>query len=65
LLKLIPGVGSVVGGAISGATAAALTTSFGEAYILALCTLFAKKSPSDITSDDIATEFVRTLKGVR
>lgn len=62
LLKLIPGAGSVIGGAISGATAAALTTSFGEAYVFALRTLFAKKSLSDITPDDIASEFVNALK---
>jgi uncharacterized protein (DUF697 family)/GTP-binding protein EngB required for normal cell division len=62
LLKLIPGVGSVVGGAISGTTAAALTTSFGEAYIFALRTLLAKKSLSDITPTDIAFEFVGALK---
>ena len=36
LLKLIPGVGSVVGGLISGATAAALTAALGEAYIAIL-----------------------------
>ncbi len=36
LLKLIPGVGSVVGGAISAATAAALTAALGEAYIAIL-----------------------------
>jgi uncharacterized protein (DUF697 family) len=49
LLKLIPGVGSIVGGAIGGATAAAVTTAFGEAYIAALDALFAKhggESPS-------------------
>lgn len=33
LLKLIPGAGTVVGGVISGATAATLTTALGEAYI--------------------------------
>ena len=33
LLKLIPGVGTALGGTISGATAAALTTALGEAYI--------------------------------
>ncbi len=36
LLKLIPGVGSLIGGAISGATAAALTAALGEAYIAIL-----------------------------
>lgn len=34
LIKLIPGVGSVAGGVISGATAAALTAALGEAYII-------------------------------
>lgn len=34
LLKMIPGYGTVAGGAISGATAAALTVSLGEAYII-------------------------------
>ena len=33
LLKLIPGVGTAVGGTISGATAGLLTTALGEAYI--------------------------------
>ena len=33
LLKLIPGVGTVAGGAISGATAGLLTTALGETYI--------------------------------
>lgn len=34
LLKMIPGVGTVLGGTISGATAALLTTALGEAYIV-------------------------------
>jgi uncharacterized protein (DUF697 family)/predicted GTPase len=33
ILKLIPGVGSVAGGAISAATAGVITTALGEAYI--------------------------------
>lgn len=36
LLKLIPGVGSAVGGAISATTAAALSSALGEAYIAIL-----------------------------
>lgn len=36
LLKLVPGVGSAVGGAISATTAAALTSALGEAYIIIL-----------------------------
>ncbi|MBO7681687.1 MAG: 50S ribosome-binding GTPase [Clostridia bacterium] len=34
LLKLIPGAGTVLGGTISGSTAALVTTTLGEAYIL-------------------------------
>ena len=33
LLKLIPGIGSAAGGAISGGTAAIITTALGETYI--------------------------------
>jgi uncharacterized protein (DUF697 family) len=42
LLKLIPGVGSIAGGAIAAATAGAMTMALGEAYIAALDALFAK-----------------------
>ena len=34
LMKLIPGAGTVLGGTISGSTAAVITTTLGEAYIL-------------------------------
>lgn len=34
LMKLIPGAGTVLGGTISGSTAALITTTLGEAYIL-------------------------------
>lgn len=36
LIKFIPGIGSVAGGVISGATAAALTAALGEAYIIVM-----------------------------
>lgn len=62
MLKLIPGVGSVVGGAISGATAAALTTAFGESYIFALRGLLEKTALEDVTAEDLAGEFVKRLK---
>jgi uncharacterized protein (DUF697 family) len=42
LLKLIPGAGSFVGGAIAAAIAGAMTTALGEAYIAALDALFVK-----------------------
>ena len=56
LLKLIPGAGSVVGGAISAATAAALTTALGEAYIV-IMTMVAK----GIVSPD----FIKTQEGMK
>ncbi|MEG0428930.1 MAG: GTPase [Hydrogenoanaerobacterium sp.] len=34
ILKLVPGIGSAIGGTISGATAAMITTALGETYIL-------------------------------
>ena len=34
IMKLVPGAGSVIGGTVSGSTAAAITTAMGEAYIM-------------------------------
>nr|UOP05532.1 DUF697 domain-containing protein [Conchiformibius kuhniae] len=44
LLKFIPGVGSVAGGAISGTTAFALTEALGHAYIQVLAHYFNKQT---------------------
>lgn len=52
LLKLIPGVGSVVGGAISAATAAALTAALGETYIIILTRI----CKGEMNVDDLSTE---------
>ncbi len=52
LLKLIPGVGSVVGGFISAATAASLTTALGEAYIIILI----KVCKGEMKVADLATD---------
>jgi len=43
LLKMLPGAGSLVGGTIAAATAGAITTALGEAYITALDRLFLSK----------------------
>lgn len=40
ILKMIPVVGTVAGGAISGSTAALLTTALGEAYIAIMVAMF-------------------------
>ena len=62
LIKLIPGVGTITGGAISATTAAILTTTFGEIYIATLSALTSKKAISDITNDEIITEFKKRFK---
>ena len=52
ILKLIPGVGITVGGAISGSTAGIITTALGEAYILLMTQIFkGEMNASDIGTD--------------
>ena len=62
LLKLIPGIGSVMGGAINATTAAALTTAFGEAYIATLDALFARHDGEPPSSDEVLDEIKRRFK---
>lgn len=57
LLKFIPGVGSVVGGTIAAATAVALTTAFGEAYIAALELLFISNNGEPPTPEQVVEVF--------
>lgn len=65
LLKLIPGVGTVVGGAINAGVASALTTAFGEAYIAALYRL-TKDNPNLIPgAEEVGGEFMRQLKATK
>lgn len=63
LLKLFPGVGSVVGGAISGSTAAAITTSFGETYIASLDAVFAKHAGESPSEKEVLDEVKRRFQG--
>ena len=67
LLKLIPGAGSFVGGAIGAATAAAITTALGEAYIAALYSLLSLdpgRTPSEKEiSDAFKAQFTISLSG--
>ena len=51
LIKLIPGAGTVAGGAISGTTAALITTALGEAYILLMEAVY----KGELTSQDLNT----------
>ena len=65
LLKLIPGVGTVVGGAINAGVASALTTAFGEAYIAALYGL-TKENPELVPgAEEVGEEFMRQLKAAK
>lgn len=52
LMKLVPGVGTVVGGAISGTTAAAMTTALGEAYIGSMMSIY----HGDLKAADLESE---------
>jgi uncharacterized protein (DUF697 family)/GTPase SAR1 family protein len=57
LLKLIPGAGSIAGGAISAATAIALTSLLGTAYIATLERLFLTGEGVPPTAEDVAEAF--------
>ena len=60
LLKLIPGAGSIVGGAISAATAATLTTTMGLSYIKTLKYMI--QNNLELTPDTISDLFIKILK---
>ena len=64
LLKLVPG-GSVLGGVIGAATAGAITTALGEAYIAALERVFAKSRTETPKPATIEAEFRKRLKKER
>jgi len=55
LLKMVPGVGTVIGGTISGGTAAVLTTALGEAYICIMNMIAAGK----LTEKDLGSKKVQ------
>src|SRR5947199_1918784 len=64
LLKLIPGGGTLVGGAISATTAAALTTTLGQLYAATLAALFTESGGEAPDSEAVAREFKRRLGSV-
>jgi uncharacterized protein (DUF697 family) len=53
LVKLIPGAGTLLGGAVSATTAAAVTTAFGNAYIRTLEMLFLRHHGEPPTADEV------------
>ena len=62
LLKLFPGIRSVAGGAISGSTAAALTTSFGMTYIASLDAVFARHTGEPPGEEEVLDEVKRRFR---
>ncbi|HHV28080.1 YcjF family protein [Acetivibrio mesophilus] len=63
LLKLIPGVGTVAGGLISGTTAGLITTALGEAYIKIMEMIYKGEiSKEDLYSDDGQKTMTRLFK---
>jgi len=61
ILKLLPGFGWAAGGAISAATAAAMTAAFGEAYVAALSALFTAGPYEIPAADEVAAAFAREI----
>lgn len=60
LFKLVPGAGSVIGGTISAATAAALTTAMGWAYFNSLVMI--RNKGSELSTKNITETFKLQLK---
>ena len=52
VLKLIPGAGTVIGGAVSAVTTATLTAALGEAYIIIL----SKSGKGEVKRSDLSTK---------
>lgn len=65
LLKLVPGPGTLVGSVVSAATASALTTLFGEAYIAVLSKLMEARAGELPTAEEVAKAFREEIEGRR
>lgn len=61
LLKLIPGIGSAGGAAISATVAATITTTFGEAYIATLRKLLENDPSKQLSAEEVAAAFKNQL----
>jgi uncharacterized protein (DUF697 family) len=61
LLKMIPGVGSLAGGLISGAVAATVTTTFGTSYIAVLRLLLEESPDKELSGEEVAKAFKEKL----
>ncbi len=65
ILKCIPGVGSVAGGAISATTASALTVALGEAYIAVLVAIFADDPDAKPDAVEIGERLKEKMKNAK
>ena len=61
LIKLVPGVGSLIGSAITATTASALTVTLGETYIATLMFLFTKAGGEVPDNETVQKEFQKQL----
>ncbi|MBA5640249.1 50S ribosome-binding GTPase [Duganella sp. LX20W] len=62
LLKMIPGAGTAVGGAISAATASTLTVALGEAYIAVLANFFTENPEATPVIEDIVDRLKEKMR---
>lgn len=63
IFKLIPGIGSLAGGVISGATASLMTTALGEAYIGIMTAMFnGEIKEKDLETKDGKAKFEQMFK---
>jgi uncharacterized protein (DUF697 family) len=60
-MKMVPGPGTAVGGAVAATTAATITTSFGEAYTAVLERLLREKNGEAPSADEVVTHMHRAL----
>ena len=65
LLKLLPGAGTVLGGAINATTAVTLTTALGEVYIATLNAVFAKSRNDSPDAAAVEGEFEKRIKAAK
>ena len=65
VLKFFPGVGTLAGGAISAATASALTVALGESYISVLCAFFAEHPDGTPDATYIAEKLKEKMKATK
>ncbi|CAB3824809.1 YcjF family protein [Achromobacter mucicolens] len=63
VLKFFPGVGTIAGGAISAATASAITIGLGEAYIAVLAEIFSEDADAIPTAANLADRLKDKMNG--